>query len=315
MFPVSEMKQTGKPLRKKNKDRDEWLAWLFSAPALLLLLTFLVVPFVMAIGLSFTDQRLIPNPRLPTSFVGLRNYQRLMADGTFWMAVRNCFLFVGVVVPVQTVLALALAMLVNLHLKGVTVFRTIYFSPVVVTMVVVSVIWTFLYDPGDGFVNKLTGWLSFGRIGPQDWLNDPSLAFFCIMVLSVWQGVGFQMVIFLAGLQSIPEELYKAAEVDGARPFQKFWYVTLPQLRNAAVFVILSTTILAFKLFVQVWVMQGPAGHPRESTMTLMVYTVSTGFRMGKIGYASAITVLFFLIVLVFSLLQRYFLREERTTE
>lgn len=299
----------------RNYDKDGWLAWLFSAPALLLLLTFLVIPFAMAIGLSFTDQRLIPNPNLPTAFVGWRNYQRLLVDGTFWMAVKNCFLFVAVVVPVQTSMALGLAMLVNQRLKGVNIFRTIYFSPVVISMVVVSVIWTFLYDPADGFVNRLIGWLSFGFIGPQDWLNDPSLAFFCIMVLSIWQGVGFQMVIFLAGLQSIPGELYQAAEVDGASSWQKFLHITLPLLRNAAIFVILSTTILAFKLFVQVWVMQGPAGHPQESTITLMVYAVSMGFRLGKIGYASAITVLFFLFVLGFSIIQRFVLREERSVE
>ena len=232
-------------------DKDEKLAWLFSAPALILLLTFLAVPFVMAIELSFTDQRLIPNPRLPTAFIGLRNYQRLLTDETFWMAVKNCFLFVAVVVPLQTAAAMGLAMLVNQRLKGVTVFRAIYFCPTVITMVVVSIIWTFLYDPEDGFINHLMGWLTFGYMEPKDWLNDPSLALFSIMVLSVWQGVGFQMIIFLAGLQSIPRELYLAAEVDGAGSWQKFYHVTLPQLRNATIFVILSTTILAFKLFVQ----------------------------------------------------------------
>lgn len=274
--------------------QDTWLAWLFSAPALALLLVFLVTPFLMAIGLSFTDQRLIPNPRLPTEFIGLRNYQRLLADRTFWIAVGNCFLFVAVVVPVQTTLALGMAMLVNQRLKGATVFRTVYFSPVVITMVVVSVIWTFLFNSDQGFINRLVGWISLGTIGHQDWLNDPSLAFFCIMLVSIWQGAGFQMVIFLAGLQSIPRELYQAAEVDGAGLWQEFYHVTLPQLRNATIFVLLSTTILAFKLFVQVWVMQGPAGHPQGSTMTLMVYAVATGFQRGRIGYASAITVLFF---------------------
>lgn len=301
--------------QKSLNYRESRLAWLFSAPALLLLLVFLIIPFFMAFGLSFTDQRLIPNPRLPTEFVGFRNYLRLLGDDTFLTAVKNCFLFVGIVVPVQTSMALGLAILVNQRLKGVTLFRTIYFSPVVITMVVVSVIWTFLYDPGDGFINYLIGWLSFGLIGPQDWLNNPSLAFFSIMLLSIWQGVGFQMVIFLAGLQSIPRELYQAAEVDGVNSWQKFIHVTLPQLHTPLVFVIISTTILAFKLFVQVWVMQGPAGHPQESTITLMVYAVSTGFRMGKIGYASAITVLFFLIVLGFSILQQYLLREDQTVE
>jgi multiple sugar transport system permease protein len=179
-------------------------------------------------------------------------------------------------------------------------------------MVVVSIIWAFLYNPGEGLINKFVEFVTFGALGPYDWLNDPNLAFFAIMVLSIWQGVGFQMVIYLAGLQDIPDYLYEAAEIDGASKLKQFIYITWPQLRNVTIFVVLSTTILAFKLFTQVWVMQGPSGHPRGTTVTMMVYTVNQGFRQGKIGYASAITVTFFVIVLVVSLSQRIFLREER---
>ncbi len=291
------------------------MAWVFSAPALILLLIFLLIPFLMAIGLSFSDQRLVPNPNLPTQFVGLRNFVRIFDDDTFYQAVLNNFLFVIIVVPLQTALALLLAIFVDQKLKVVNLFRTIYFSPVVVTMVVVSVIWTFLYNPGEGLINKFVATITFGLLGPYDWLNDTTLAFPSIMLLSIWQGVGFQMVIYLAGLQDIPSYLYEAAQIDGANKFQQFLYVTFPQLRNTTIFVVLATTILAFRLFTQVWVMQGPSGHPQGTTITMIVYAVNQGFKQGKIGYGSAITVIFFVIVLVVSILQRVFLREERAVD
>jgi multiple sugar transport system permease protein len=296
--------------RRRN---EAIMAWLFSTPALVLLTIFLLIPFLMAIGLAFTDQRLVPNPNLPTRIIWFRNFVRLFEDETFHRGILNNFYFVVVVVPLQTSLALLLAVFINRKMKGVNVFRTVYFSPVVVTMVVVSVIWTFLYNPGEGLINEFIQAITLGLIDSQDWLNDTKLAFPSIMLLSIWQGVGFQMVIYLAGLQDIPESLYEAAQIDGCSRLQQFLYVTLPQLRNTTIFVVLATTILAFKLFTQVWVMQGPAGHPQGSTVTTMVYVVNQGFKQGKIGYASAITLVFFLIVLAVSFLQRVFLREERT--
>lgn len=287
------------------------MAWLFSAPALLLLTVFLLIPFLMAFGFAFTDQRLIPNPNLPTRIVYFRNFVRLLDDEAFHRALLNNFLFAAVVVPLQTSFALLLAILVNQKLRVVNVFRTTYFSPVVTTMVVVAIIWTFLYNPGEGFINAFIQTISFGRLGPYDWLTNTKLAFPAIMLLSIWQGVGFQMVIYLAGLQDIPDELYEAAQVDGANRWQQFWNVTLPQLRNTTIFVVIATTILAFKLFDQVWVMT--KGGPQEATMTTMIMVYREGFKQGKIGYASAISVLFFLIVLGISLLQRLVLREERT--
>jgi multiple sugar transport system permease protein len=316
MAAISPTKAVSSPAETTSRKRSEAImAWLFSAPALILLTIFLIVPFLMAFGLSFTDQRLVPNPNLPTRIVALRNFIRLAQDATFHRAVLNNFYFVIVVVPLQTSLALLLALLVNQKIRAVNFFRTIYFGPVVVTWVVVSVIWYFLYNPGEGLINEFITTISFGYLGPYNWLNDPKLAFPAIMLLSIWQGVGFQMVIYLAGLQDIPEELYEAAQIDGANRLQQFFYVTLPQLRNTTIFVVLATTILAFKLFTQVWVMQGPAGHPQGATNTTMVYVVNQGFKQGKIGYASAITVLFFLIVLAVSLLQRVFLREERAVD
>jgi multiple sugar transport system permease protein len=296
-----------------SRQRNEtMMAWIFSAPALILLFIFLVIPFLMAFELSFTDQRLIPNPRLPTQIVYFRNFVRLVGDEDFRQAVLNNFYFVIVVVPVQTALALLLAMFVNQKIKFVNVFRTIYFSPVVVTMVVVAIIWKFLYNPGEGMINAFVQWISFGYLGPYEWLNSTRLAFPSIMLLSIWQGVGFQMIIYLAGLQEIPRSLYEAADIDGANKLEQFFHVTIPQLRNTTIFVVMATTILAFKLFTQVYVMQGPAGHPQGTTRTMMLYTFTQAFRQGKIGYASAVTVVFFLIVLAVSMIQRIVLREER---
>jgi multiple sugar transport system permease protein len=288
--------------------KEQLLAWGFMTPSGLLLLVFLVIPFILAFYFSFTNQRLITNPNVPTRFIGLSNYERLLSDTTFHRGLLNNFLFALIVVPIQTSFALLLAVLVNQKLRAMNVFRSLYFIPVVVPMVVVSVIWTFLYNPGEGTINAFFG---FFALGPFNWLGDTRLAFPAIMVLSIWQGVGFQMVIYLAGLQEIPDYLYEAAQIDGASKIQQFFNITLPSLRNTTIFVVISTTILAFKLFVQVDVMT--KGGPQDATMTTILHAVNVGYRQLQVGRASAIVVVFFLIVLFVSLLQRVFLREERS--
>ena len=290
--------------------------WLFAAPGLALLAAFLLVPFLLAFGLSFTDQRLVSNDALGTAFVGLRNYERLFEDESFWAAFGNNFYFVAVVVPLQSALALLLALLVNTRLAGARFFRTVYFMPVATTMSVVAVIWSLLYSPDAGVVNRLVGALSFGAIGPQDWLRDPALVMPAVMVLSIWQGVGFQMLVFLAGLQSIPLDLYEAAKLDGASPTRQFLHITLPMLKNTSIFVVVTTTIYAFQLFTQVQIIaNGGASAPVDSFRTMVMLMVHEGFRNGKIGYASAISVVFFLVVLAISLVQRFLLREERAVQ
>jgi multiple sugar transport system permease protein len=299
---------------KKNRSslqrRETLAAWSFCALPLSFLLLFLITPFIIAFVISFTNQRLITNPNLPTQFIALRNFVRLFNSASFRQALLNTFIFAVVVVPLQTFFALVLAVLVNQKLRFINLFRTIYFSPVVTTMVVVSIIWYFLYNPGEGLINQMISFISFGKLGPYNWLNDTSSALPAIMILSIWQGVGFQMVIYLAGLQGIPDELYEAGRVDGANTWQQFWQITIPQLRNTTIFVIISTTILAFKLFTQVWVMT--RGGPQGATKTIIVLLYEEGFKMLRVGYASAIGVLFFLIVLAVSLIQRIYLKEER---
>jgi multiple sugar transport system permease protein len=296
-----------------RRRHENIMAWVFSTPAIILLIVFLVIPFLMAIGLAFTDQRLIPNPNLPTQFVGLRNFIRLAQDEAFLRGLLNNFYFVIVVVPIQTALALLLAILVNQKLRGMNFYRTVYFAPVVTSMVVVAVVWTFLYNPGEGLINAFIRFITFGHVEGFNWLQDTRLVFPAIMVMSIWQGVGFQMVIYLAGLQEIPTDLYEAANVDGANTFQQFLHITFPQLRNTTIFVVIATTILAFKLFDQVKVMTN--GGPQNASMTTMLYVIEQGWGQLKVGYASAISVVFFLIVLLISMLQRVFLREERQVE
>ncbi len=295
------------PIRRKRTG-DALAALGFLSPSLLLLTAFLIAPFVMAVVLSFTNQRLI-SP-LPTRFIGLRNYTRLFSDPDFWTALRNTALFAAVVVPLQSGLALFLATLINRRIRGINFFRGVYFMPVVITMVVVCVIWYFLLLYPEGLLNALVRAVSFGRLGPYDWLRDRRLAMPTIILISIWQGVGFQMVIYLAGLQDIPRELYEAAVIDGANPWQQFWHVTMPGLRNAHIFVLVTTTILAFKLFTQVEVLT--QGGPLGATNTLVRYIFVSGYRELKVGYASAASVIFVLIVLSISLIQRKLFVEER---
>ncbi len=309
--PVPKVQGPGKAPSGRASEQRTALA--FIMPATILLSIFLIVPFLMALGFSFTDQRLIPNPRLSTQFIGLRNFVRLFGDETFLRALLNNLTFAVVVVPVQTAFALLLAVMVNQKLKGVNAYRALFFVPVVMPMVVVAVIWTFLYNPGEGTLKAFFSAISFGTLGPFDWLNDPKLAMASIILLSIWQGAGFQMVIYLAGLQEIPDDVYEAGAIDGANKFQEFFFITVPMLRNTTIFVVISTTILAFKLFVQVDVMTN--GGPQDATVTAMLHVVNQGFRNLRVGYGSALTIAFFVIVLFISLLQQIFLKEERSVE
>jgi len=285
--------------RPKNpgwRRKDNYAALAFVAPALILLLIFLVVPFFIAIYYSLTNARLVSGP-LHTNFVGLGNYIQMLGDESFHQALFNNSLFGIVMVPVQTGLALFLAVLVNQKLRGMALFRTIYFSPIVTPLVVVAVVWSFLYNPGQGLINEFIETISFGHLGPYNWLSNPALALPAIMLLSIWQGVGFQMVVYLAAMQGIPESLYEAARVDGAGRSRQFWHVTLPQLRNTIIFVLIATTILSFKLYTQVEVMT--QGGPENATETVVWYIVHQSIHDVRVGYASAIAVIFFLILLI----------------
>ncbi len=300
-----------RPKKSGWRRKDHYTAWAFAAPALMLMLIFLVIPFFIAIYYSLTNARLVSGP-LHTNFVGLANYIHMLGDDSLHRALLNNSVFGIVMVPVQTGLALLLAILVNQKLRGMAVFRTIYFSPIVTPLVVVAVVWSFLYNPGQGLINEFIKAISFGHLGPYNWLSNPELALPAIILLSIWQGVGFQMVVYLAGLQGIPESLYEAARVDGAGPWYQFWHITLPQLRNTIIFVLIATTILSFKLYTQVEVMT--QGGPENATSTVVWYIVHQSIHNVQVGYASTVAVVFFLILLirVIPILRSVIMTEER---
>lgn len=231
-------------------------------------------------------------------------------DVVFMKAMANTFLFVVIVAPVQGGLALLLALMINQKLKGINIFRTIFFMPVVVSIVVVSLLWRFIYDGNNGLLNSLLGLISFGAFKPVDWLGNTSTAFGALMAMSIWQAVGFHMVIWLSGLQTIPATLYEAADIEGATNIQKFRFVTWPGLRNTAVLVLIVITMQAFSLFAQVDVMT--SGGPLDSTQSMVFQAIQHGYRKQDIAAGSAISVILFVIVLMISLLQRYLTRESK---
>jgi multiple sugar transport system permease protein len=279
-------------------------------PGVLLTLLFIVTPFVLSIFLSFTNQRLVPNLNIPTEFIGFRNYERVLGRPDFWNALGNTGLFVALIVPIQGAIALGVAMLINSKLPMRNLFRGVFFIPTVMTMVVVSVIWAVLFRI-DGFFNQFLDLLSFGMLGPVDWLTNETTAMGSLILLSAWQGFPFQMVIYLAGLQAINPELYEAAKVEGSTSWQTFRHVTFPSLRNTHVFIVIATTILGFKLFTQVNLLT--QGGPQGATETVVQLIYQNGFQQGKVGFASALSVVFFLTVLLISIAQRYILTNEET--
>ncbi len=287
---------------RRRRSQKAVAAWML-APAAVLMITFVLIPIALTFALAFTNANLI-SPE-PGKFVGLDNFSRLFQDVTFWHSLRNTVLFAIFVVPLQAGLALGLAVLINVKVKGVNFFRTVYFLPVVTSMVVVSILWTFLYRP-DGLINGLLA--KIGITG-TDWLGNSKTALASILFMSIWQGIGFHMVIWLSGLQTIPGDLYEASALDGASRWQDFRFVTWPGLRQTRTFILVTITISAFSLFTQINVMT--QGGPLDATTTVVYQAVRTGFQQQQTGYASAISLVFFALVLAVSLGQRYLTRDK----
>ena len=303
---------TTQSFRPHRPPSEGMVAWLLSVPALTGLALFIALPFCIAVWLSFTRYRL--DSPLPISFVGIEQYIRIFTDQGFLRGLVNNSIFALVIVPLQTAAALGLALLVNRPLRAMTLFKTLFFLPVIFPMALVAIVWELILAPGpNGLMNAFLSGLSLGLWKPVDFLHHTGLALPSIMLLSMWQGVGFQMVIMLAGLQSIPAALYEAARLDGAGRWQQFIHITLPQLKNTIIFVALVTTILAFRLFDQIWILT--QGGPKQATTTVMFEAVRAVFRRQDVARGAAMSVVFFMIVLLITIIQRYFLRQEREIE
>ena len=276
----------------------------FVAPALLVIAVFFALPVAASFLLSLTDFDIYAvASRANLRFVGTANYVALLHDPLFWVALRNTAYFVVVAMPFSIGASLGAAVLITSRLvRGKGFFRTVFFLPVVTTLVAVAVVWRYVYQPRFGLLNY---GLSLLGVGPIDWLGDPTWAMPAIILMAVWKNFGFNMVIFIAGLQSIPDRLYEAASIDGARGWQQFRGVTLPMLAPTFLFVAIITMIGYFQLFAEPYVMT--QGGPANSTLSIVLLMYQEGFRWWNMGYAAAVSFVLFAIILGLTLVAMWF--------
>jgi len=293
--------RTRRPGRSPLAAESRW-AWLFLAPTLIGLAVLSAGPIIAALGISLTRWDLLTAPK----FVGLDNFATLLSDKRFVTALRNTAFYTATSVPLGLVLGLGLALALNQRIRGIAWIRTAYFLPVVTSTVAISLVWSWIYSPDSGPLNGVLGALG---IPAQRWIADPFWAMPSIVVMSVWQGLGTTVIIFLAGLQGIPEEYYDAASVDGAGPRARFRFVTLPLLTPSIFFTGILALIDSFQVFDQVYVLARP-GKPTDATVTIVYTIYENGFQNFKMGYAAASAWVLFLIVAVLTLV--YFRLQNR---
>ncbi len=303
-------KATQIPASRRLRLRRVIPIYLFILPASAVFLTWTVYPLGDALVMSFFHWNMIGSSR----FIGFNNYERALSDPIFWTAMRNICLYALISVPGQIVFGLAAALLLDQKLRFRAVFRVLYYLPVITGWVVVSMVFLYLYNgqvgPLDYFLYNVIHVIP----GPIYWLGDVNWALPSIAVLDIWKGVGWTMIIFLAALQGIPQEVYEAARVDGANAFQRIWRITIPLLRPAIGFLVVVLSIGAFNSFVQIYVMTttggpGTAGGPLESTESVLTYMYRTAFSGADFGYGAAISYLFTVFMLVIALIQLRLLR------
>lgn len=281
-------------------------AFLFSSPWLLTFAIFWAFPLLYSLWLGFTDYQLLS--RHEPQWVGLANYSALFSDPAFLNSLKNTFIFVGGTIPVTTIVSLALALLVSRQFRGRAIFRSGYFLPWVTSIVVVALIFTNLYEPG-GYI-ALLGRMIGLDVSDTGLLYSDTTALYSIMAMDVWMALGYYMLIFLAGLKAIPEELYEAAEIAGASSIRQFFSITLPMLRPVAVFILVINSIKSFQVFVEIFVMT--MGKFDTSTMVFFIY--ETGLRTNfSFGYASAAAYVLFVIIALLSVLQFILLRRRQS--
>lgn len=267
---------------------------LFVAPVVAYVLVIHFIPIASSLYLSFTDYNVLSRPK----WVGIANYVKLLFDDSlFWTAMRNTAQYSLEVLPLNIAISLGLALLVNRATRGIVIFRTLFYLPVVTSIIAVSMIWLWLYQPQSGLINLLLGKLG---IGPIDWLGTPGLALHSLVIMRVWKGVGWNMVIYLAGLQGIPQYLYEAAEIDGASGISKLRYITWPLLKPVTYYIIVMGLISTFQTFGEVYAMT--SGGPLDSTTTVAFLIYQRAFQYYEMGEASAVAFLLFLVILGLSL-------------
>jgi putative chitobiose transport system permease protein len=269
--------------------------YLFLAPALALIAVFVLYPIAAVVYYSFTTWDIVR----PPVWTGLDNYAHLVADPVFWKALTHSVIYL-LVTPTVIALSVCLAIVVNRPLRGIQVFRALYFVPAVSGSIAIGIAWRFLFER-TGFINSLL--LSLGWIdSPIQWLSNPDTVLPVAMLLTIWAGVGYYAVIFLAGLQNIPEELYDAARIDGANDLQKHWHVSLPGIRPQIVFVAVISSLAALKVFDEIYVLTNRSGGILDSATTIVFYLWKQAFINEHAGYAAAIAIVLLALTLLFSI-------------
>ncbi len=277
------------------------VGYLFILPSFIHLIVFAAIPLFWSLYLSFHKWSIISRSK---PWVGLRNYIWVFTDGDFWNAMKNTIIFAGVGVPLGMTVSLIIALVMNQKLKGVTWFRTIFFLPVIVSMVAIAIVWTWIYDPDFGLLNYFLSWF---HIPGVNWLGDPRWALYALIIVNTWKGAGYQMVIFLAGLQGIPETYYEAARIDGASNWRCFWNITLPLLRPTTFFLAITSVIGSLQAFTIVYAMT--EGGPLKSTDMVGYHIYQSAFERFTMGYASAQAYVLFAVIFVITLIQVRYMR------
>jgi multiple sugar transport system permease protein len=292
--------------RRGSTSRSQAIAgWLFLAPSLVILAVFVFWPIIQSVVLSLHQWRFGAQVQ---EFVGAANYEKMWKDPRAWNALKNTVYFTAFFVPLGVVIPLALALLLNRAIPGRTLFRAAIFLPVISSFAIVALAWRFLLDPDIGLLSYWASFLGVPKFSP---LRDPDWAMPAVIVVTLWKNIGFNMVIYLAGLQAIPPVLYEAARIDGASNWQQFWNVTWPQLKTTNVFVLVISIIGAFQVFDPVFVLT-PNGGPLFSTETLVSFIYRQGITQFNLSYAAAVGFVLFVIVLVLTLIQMWLTRTGR---
>jgi ABC-type sugar transport system permease subunit len=277
------------------KRRDNIEGYLFIAPAMFGFLAFMVYPIIASVAISFMDWNIISKP----SWIGFDNYITLFTDQTFQISMLNTFKWVIVYIPLSITLSFILALAAELPLKGIQALRTIFYLPVVSPLLVVALLFVWLYNPEFGLINYVLSFFGIPKIG---WLTNPHLAIFSIAFMTTWKMAGYNMIIFLAGLNGIPRALYEAADLDGIKPLQKVFYIKLPLITPAMYYVMVMSIIYAFQVFGEIYVMT--KGGPGYSTYTMAFYLYQNAYSFGRMGYGSAMSFVMTLVILAVTILQ-----------
>jgi len=290
---------------KKESFRETLSGYSFMVPTLLVLGTFVILPIAYAIFLAFHKVRILGE--LSYRFIGLKSFIRMTDDERVWIALKNTAEYVAIVVPIQTILALILALILNSKIKGKNWFRIIFFLPTVTSSAVLTLIFMWIYN-SNGLLNNF---LAFLGLPTYNWIGDPAVALKAIMLMNIWSTAPFFMVIYLAALQDIPVALYEAATIDGANKWDQFISITVPLLKPVTFFIVVMGVIGTFQLFDQSYIFSAGSGGPNNSTLTVVLLIYQYAFKSLDMGYAAALALMLAAVIMVATLIQRRFFKEE----